>query len=112
MVEEEDEGRRGPMEAADSAVDRRAAEATADKGRQESGPTRYRIPRKGREQGKEEAALPAGGRKRRVEDEETSETRGKSPRGDEEEEGLFDYNEERDGVGEVSGSDEDMLGQD
>ena len=47
-----------------------------------------------------------------MEDEETSETRGKSPRGDEEEEGLFDYNEERDGIGEVSGSDEDMLSQD
>lgn len=65
VMEEEDEGRRGPMEAADSAVDRGAAEATADKGRQESKPTTYRIPRKGREQG-EEAALPAGGRKRRV----------------------------------------------
>jgi hypothetical protein len=111
VVEEEDEGRRGPMEAADSAVDRGAEEATADKGRQESKPTKYRIPKKGREQG-EEAALLAGGRKRRVEDEETSGTRGKSPRGDEEEEGLFDYNEERDGIGEVSGSDEDMLDQD
>jgi hypothetical protein len=54
----------------------------------------------------------AGGRKRRVEEPERSGTRGKSPRGEEEEEGLFDYNEERDGVGEVSGSDEDMLGQD
>ena len=100
--------RRGPMEAADRAVDRpRAAEATADKGRQESGPTGYRIPKKGSAQGKG-AALLAGGRKRRVEEEETSGTRGKSPRGDEEEEGLFDYNEERDGVGEVSGSDDDM----
>jgi len=52
--------------------------------------------------------LPAGGRKRRVEDEETSGMRGKSPRGDEDEEGLFDFDEERDGIGEVSGSDEDM----
>ena len=107
VVEEEDEGRRGPMEAADRAVDRRAAEATADEGRQESEPSKYRIPKKGREQGKG-AVLPAGGRKRRVEEDETSGTRGKSPRGDEEEEGLFDYNEERDGVGEVSGSDDDM----
>ena len=111
VMEEEDEGRRGPMEAADSAVDRGAAEATADKGRQESKPTKYRIPRKGREQG-EEAALPAGGRKRRVEDEETSETCGKSPRGDEEEE-LLGFDEERDGIGDVVASDdEDMLGQD
>ena len=90
---------------------RGAAEATADEGRQESKPTKYRIPRKGREQGKE-AVLPAGGRKRRVEDEETSETRGKSPRGDDDEEGLLAFDEERDGIGEVSGSDEDMLGQD
>jgi hypothetical protein len=110
VVEEEDEGRRGPMEAAGRAVDRRAAEATADEGRQESKPTKYRIPKKDREQ--VEAVLPAGGRKRRVEDEETSETRGKSPRGDDDEEGLLAFDEERDGIGEVSGSDEDMLGQD
>ena len=112
VVEEEDEGRRGPMEAADSAVDRGAGEATADKGRQESKPTKYRIPKKGREQG-EEAALPAGGRKRRVEDEETSDTRGKSPRGDEAEE-LLGFDEERDGIGDVVASDDDevMLGQD
>ena len=38
----EDEGRRGPMEAAGRAVDRRAAEATADEGRQESKPTKDR----------------------------------------------------------------------
>ena len=64
----------------------------------------YRIPKKGREQGKG-AVLPAGGRKRRVEEEGTSGTRGKSPRGDEDEEGLFDYDEERDGVGELSDED-------
>ena len=52
--------------------------------------------------------LMAGGRKRGVEEKETSGTRGKSPRGDEDEEGLFDFDEERDGIGEVSGSDEDM----
>jgi len=50
--------------------------------------------------------LMAGGRKRGVEEKETSGTRGKSPRGDEEEAGLLDYDEERDGVSEVS--DEDM----
>ena len=54
----------------------------------------------------------AGGRKRRVEEPERSGTRGKSPRGDEEEE-LFGFDEERDGIGDVVASDdEDMLGQD
>jgi len=38
---------------------------------------------------------------------ELGDATGKSPRGDEEEE-LFDYDEERDGVGEVVVSDEDM----
>ena len=47
-----------------------------------------------------------------MEDEETSETCGKSPRGDEEEE-LLGFDEERDGIGDVVASDdEDMLGQD
>jgi hypothetical protein len=106
-VEEEDEGRRGPMEAAD----RGATEATADEGRQESEPKKYRIPKKGREQG-EEAALLAGGRNRRVEDVETSDTGGKSPRGDEAEE-LLGFDEERDGIGDVVPSDDEvMLGQD
>jgi len=54
----------------------------------------------------------ACGRKRRVEEPERSGTRGKSPRGDEEEE-LLGYVEERDGIGDVVASDdEDMLGQD
>ena len=55
----------------------------------------------------------AGGRKRRVEEPERSGTRGKSPRGEEEEE-LLGYDEERDGIGEVvaSDDDEDMMGQD
>jgi hypothetical protein len=51
----------------------------------------------------------AGGRKRRVEEKKTSGTRGKSPRGDEEEAGLLDYDEERDGVGELDDVD---MGQD
>ena len=97
------------MEAADRAVDRRAAAATADEGRQES------EPKKGSEQGEGAAllgvvkSLMAGGRKRRVEEKETSGTRGKSPRGDEEEAGLLDYDEERDGVGELDDVD---MGQD
>ena len=55
----------------------------------------------------------ACGRKRRVEEPERSGTRGKSPRGEEEEE-LLGYDEERDGIGEVvaSDDDEDMMGQD
>ena len=54
----------------------------------------------------------ACGRKRRVEEPERSGTRGKSPRGDEEEERLG-FDEERDGIGDVVASDdEDMLGQD
>ena len=60
----------------------------------------------------EEAALLAGGRKRRVEEKETSGTRGKSPRGDEAEE-LLGFDEERDGIGDVVPSDDEvMLGQD
>ena len=41
------------------------------------------------------------GRKRRVEGEETSGGRGKSPRGEDDEAGLLDYDDERDGVSDA-----------
>ena len=41
------------------------------------------------------------GRKRRVEGEETLGGRGKSPRGEDDEAGLLDYDDERDGVSDA-----------